>query len=107
MTAMIHSPAVHRAAQDNPTGSWAAAAGRRFRERRSMYAIFLVAGVGLTLGGAWWGFAAVLPLIYVLPCAAMMAMCMKGHRASGQTSGASPDPVSGATDFSAIDAGPR
>jgi hypothetical protein len=28
---------------------------------------------------AWFGTAAILPLLYVLPCAAMMAMCMAGH----------------------------
>ena len=108
MTAINHSPGVHHAAPENTTSSWAAAAGRHLRERRSMYAILLVAGLGLALGGAWWGFAAILPFVYVLPCAAMMAMCMRGHGASGQASGANPDTASSLTGASAIgDAGPR
>lgn len=39
--------------------------------------------VGLVAGGTWFGMAAVLPLLYILPCAAMMAMCMRGHGGSG------------------------
>jgi len=63
---------------------------RRYLEgRRGHYALALMlAAVGLVFSGAWWGFAAILPLLYVLPCAAMMAMCMKGHGGSGQNSDA-------------------
>jgi len=31
----------------------------------------------------WFGFAAVLPLLYLFPCLAMMAMCMKGMKSTG------------------------
>ena len=46
-----------------------------------------VAGVALAIaaavfGSIWFGFAAVLPLFYVLPCLAMLAMCMKGMKRS-------------------------
>lgn len=75
--------------------------------RGNVPSALLVAGLGLALGDAWWGFAATLPVLYVPLCAAMMAMCMKGHGASGQTSGGKPDPVSSVTGASAIgDAGP-
>lgn len=68
---------------------------RRYLDgRRNLYALALaLAAAGLVLGGAWWGLAAILPLLYVLPCAAMMAMCMKGHGGSGQNPDAKPDPT--------------
>ena len=77
--------------------------------RRDRYALALtLAAAGLFLGGAWWGFAAVLPLLYVLPCAAMMAMCMKGHGGSGQKSDAKSDPASNLVGRPATgEAGPR
>jgi len=63
--------------------------------RRGLWVFALtLAAAGLFLGGAWWGFAAILPLLYVLPCAAMMAMCMKGHGGPGQNSDAKLDPAS-------------
>lgn len=34
-------------------------------------------------GSIWFGFAAMLPLLYVLPCLAMLAMCMKGMKSTG------------------------
>lgn len=65
---------------------------RRYLEgRRGLYTLALMlAVVALVFGGAWWGFAAILPLLYVLLCAAMMAMCMRGHGGSGQNSDAKP-----------------
>ena len=38
----------------------------------------------IALAAAWWWFGAeaVRPLLYLLPCAAMMAVCMKGHGTS-------------------------
>jgi hypothetical protein len=42
-----------------------------------------VLAIALAAAWLWFGAGAVRPLLYVLPCAAMMAVCMKGHRASG------------------------
>jgi hypothetical protein len=42
--------------------------------------------IGLFIAWQWFGAAAVFPLLYVLPCAAMMLMCMRGHGGSGNTS---------------------
>jgi hypothetical protein len=69
-----------------------------------MYVIFLVAALGLAAAGVGWGIAAILPFLYVLPCAAMMAMCMKGQDGSGQGSTAKPEPASNAAGNA--DAGP-
>ena len=43
----------------------------------------------------WLGTTAVLPLLYVLPCAAMMAMCMKGHGSSCEKNASKPCSVPG------------
>jgi len=43
--------------------------------------------LALLTGWVWLGTAAVLPLLYTLPCAAMMAMCMKGQGGTGNTTG--------------------
>jgi hypothetical protein len=49
--------------------------------------------VALLVGWAWLGTAAVLPLLYTLPCAAMMAMCMRGNGRAGN--GAADKPKTG------------
>lgn len=84
-------------------------AGRYLQGRRGLYALALVvAATGLAFGGAWWGFAAILPLLYALPCAAMMAMCMKGHGGSGQSTDAKPAQTANFIDGPATDeAAPR
>jgi hypothetical protein len=41
--------------------------------------------IGMLAGWTWLGSAAVLPLLYTLPCAAMMAVCMRGHGGSANT----------------------
>jgi hypothetical protein len=41
--------------------------------------------IGILAGWTWLGTAAVLPLLYTLPCAAMMAVCMRGHGGSANT----------------------
>lgn len=49
--------------------------------RRSKWLIFAAAALaiaGLVTGSVLFGFAAVLPLLYTLPCAIMVAMCMFG-----------------------------
>jgi hypothetical protein len=42
-----------------------------------------VSAIALAAAWLWFGTEAVRPLLYVLPCAAMMAVCMKGHGTSG------------------------
>ena len=49
------------------------------RGRRMLVLATAVAGiVALASGWYWLGFAAIVPLLFLLPCAAMMAFCMKG-----------------------------
>jgi hypothetical protein len=49
-------------------------------------AVTTVTAVGaLALGQRWLAVADLLPLLYVLPCAAMMFMCMKGMGHGRQT----------------------
>jgi hypothetical protein len=63
--------------------------------RKGMLLLAAALGIiGLLAGWTWFGAGAVLPLLYVLPCAAMMAMCMKGHGGAGNTQG-KPDVSSG------------
>jgi hypothetical protein len=51
----------------------------------SVVAAVAVGILALLAGWTWLGTAAVLPLLYTLPCAAMMAMCMKGQGGTGNT----------------------
>jgi hypothetical protein len=47
--------------------------------KKRLIAASIVLAVGAAvLGSVWLGLAAVLPLLYLLPCLAMLAMCMKG-----------------------------
>jgi hypothetical protein len=50
--------------------------------RARLVAMLSVAAIALTTAWLWFGAEAVRPLLYVLPCAAMMAVCMRGHGAS-------------------------
>lgn len=47
----------------------------------------MLAMAGLALGSSVLGFAALLPLLYALPCLLMLAMCMFGMRKDGAASG--------------------
>jgi hypothetical protein len=58
-----------------------------FPAGRKDLVVAAVAILALLAGWVWLGTAAVLPLLYTLPCAAMMAMCMKGQGGAGNTSG--------------------
>jgi hypothetical protein len=54
--------------------------------RGSLLFVAAVLGVsGVFVGWRWFGAAAMLPLLYTLPCAAMMMMCMRGHDGTGNT----------------------
>ncbi|MCO6416174.1 hypothetical protein JYK14_08335 [Siccirubricoccus sp. KC 17139] len=60
----------------------------------------VLAATGLLAGSTWLGTAAVLPLLYALPCAAMMAMCMKGHGGSDGNASARPGAAAGGSQSS-------
>jgi hypothetical protein len=55
----------------------------------------IVAAVALALSQHWLTVAELTPLLFLLPCAVMMFMCMKGMNHGQQTSAA---PVSGRAD---------
>jgi hypothetical protein len=48
----------------------------------------IIAGVVLALSQHWLAVAELVPLLYVLPCALMMLMCMKSMNHGQQTGGA-------------------
>lgn len=53
------------------------------RNKWFLAAAGLLAIAALALGSALLGFAAILPLLFILPCLAMMTMCMRGHGKGG------------------------
>jgi hypothetical protein len=61
--------------------------------RRGMFVITAIAGIAALASGWYWlGFAAIAPLLFLLPCAVMMAFCMKGMgNSEGQCSEKSAD----------------
>lgn len=46
--------------------------------------VVIAAGIGLALSEHWLDIAQLVPLLFVLPCIAMMFMCMKGMNHSQQ-----------------------
>jgi len=76
-----------RPAPEQPKLCTAPTASRSWLNRRVMIVLGLAVVVGLTalgLGQNWLTVAGLLPLLYVLPCAALMFMCMKGMNHSPQ-----------------------
>ena len=53
------------------------------RTKWLLVAAAVLAVAGLALGSSLLGFAAMLPLLYVLPCLVMLGMCMKGNGKGG------------------------
>jgi hypothetical protein len=78
------SSSCHSAKQGS--GSW-------FSRRRGLIlgGGAIVAGIALALSQHWLAVAALTPLLFLLPCAVMMFMCMKGmnHGQQGSTAPAS------------------
>ena len=96
-TALVHSlPSTGNTGMPDQSTPWNTA-GAFLRRHRLWVLALVVAGMGLAGGGAWFGIAALLPLLYILPCAAMMAMCMRGQGAATAPS-TTPDNSAGATD---------
>src|SRR5438067_1601783 len=58
-------------------------------------AVVAAAATALAQGQHWLAVANLVPLLFVLPCAAMMFMCMKGNH--GQQTNAPPAPTHGGT----------
>ncbi|MBN9563495.1 MAG: DUF2933 domain-containing protein [Alphaproteobacteria bacterium] len=59
--------------------------------------LFIVAAAAFAVSQNWIAFATLLPLLFVLPCAAMMVMCMKGM-GNGQQPNANQDQSAGSSD---------
>lgn len=49
-------------------------------KRIAVVAAVAFAVAAIAFGSAWFGFAAILPLLYFLPCAAMVYFCSKGMK---------------------------
>jgi hypothetical protein len=75
------SPSCHSAGQGS--GSW-------LSRRRSLVfgGATIAAGIAFALSQNWLTVAALTPLLFLLPCAVMMLMCMKGMNHGEQTSAA-------------------
>ncbi|MFW2445791.1 MAG: hypothetical protein ACN4E6_00565 [Qipengyuania pacifica] len=72
------------ATSESSGGKSCASAGRWSTKKKWLIAASVVLALGAAiLSSMWFGFAAVLPLLYLLPCLAMMAMCMKGMKSAG------------------------
>ncbi|USA38944.1 hypothetical protein [Pelagerythrobacter marinus] len=80
--ALVPVAATAERSSNGAEASCSAGIGRR---RKWMLALGVVLALAaLALGSIWLGFAAILPFLYVLPCLAMVAMCM---RKSGTSTG--------------------
>ena len=53
------------------------------RNKWFLAAAGLLAIAAVALGSTVLGFAAILPLLFILPCLVMMTMCMRGHGKGG------------------------
>ena len=96
-TVLVHSPPSTRSTRTPDQSTAWLTAGAFLRRHRLWVLALVVAGMGLAGGGAWFGAAALLPLLYTLPCAAMMAMCVRGQGATNAPT-PTPDSSAGATD---------
>lgn len=73
--ALVPVAATAARSDDVAEGSCSAGIGRRRKWLLAISAVLALAA--LALGSMWLGFAAILPFLYVLPCLAMVAMCMR------------------------------
>ena len=78
-------PVTASSARSNTDAEGLCSAGKG-RRRKWMLALGVVLALAaLALGSIWLGFAAILPFLYVLPCLAMVAMCMRKSGTSTET----------------------
>ena len=70
--------------------------------RASPRVVMMIVLAVTALATAWWWFgtAAVLPFLFVLPCAAMMVMCMRGHGSKSDVATTQSDSGSSSTNVS-------
>ncbi len=68
-----------------PGGCGAQGTGRTAKRKWLIIAGVVLAIAAAVTGSIWFGFAAVLPLLYLLPCLAMTAMCLKNMKGSSST----------------------
>ena len=66
-----------------PTAGAASSTPKRFgwlrdRRRAAVLAAVAFTAAAIAFGSTWFGFAAILPLLYLLPCAAMLYFCRRG-----------------------------
>jgi hypothetical protein len=81
----------------------AAASSWLIRRRGLVVAVAMVAvATALAVGQHWVAVADLLPLLYVLPCAVMLFVCMKGHGPETDTK-----QISARSDTSAPSGGPQ
>ena len=78
-------PGTATSARANTDAEGLCSAGKG-RQRKWMLALGVVLALAaLALGSMWLGFAAILPFLYVLPCLAMVAVCMRKNGTSTGT----------------------
>lgn len=81
-------PALHET-EAQPDGPSAKRCGSKVSAKTKwliLTSVVLAMGAAV-FGSVWFGIAAVLPLLYVLPCLIMMGMCMKMMRHTSDTNG--------------------
>lgn len=68
-----------------PGSTQGSSGGLGGRPALAVAGVVIAAGIGLALSQHWLDLATLVPLLFVLPCMAMMFMCIKGMNRSQQT----------------------
>jgi hypothetical protein len=81
-TSLVTTPVTAQSSSYHSTGE---SSGWSSHWRTLVLGAGIVAAVGLALSQHWLTVAALTPLLFLLPCAVMMFMCMKGMHHDQQT----------------------